>query len=309
VNVNLSSGIVTGAAGNDRLSNIEAVLGSSFADNLRAGSVRGQILDGGDGADTVLAGSGWVQEIFGGEGADSLRAGTGGSQTLSGDAGDDTLAGGQLLLAGDGADSLVGSNVSFQLMIAGAGDDTLAAGSADFLSMLGGEGADILRGGSGWLQILAGDEGDDTVIAGTGTDQNLDGGDGADYLQGSSNNDFLNGGAGNDLMNGGGGSDEFTFNAALGASNVDRIQNYNASEDTIVLDSAIFTGIADLGELNAGAFHIGTSAADADTRIIYDSATGAVFYDADGSGAEAAVHFVTLTGVIGEITSADFLIV
>ena len=36
--------------------------------------------------------------------------------------------------------------------------------------------------------------------------------------------------------------------------------------------------------LEAKAFKLGTAASTADHRIIYDSATGALFYDADGMG-------------------------
>jgi Ca2+-binding RTX toxin-like protein len=39
-----------------------------------------------------------------------------------------------------------------------------------------------------------------------------------------------------------------------------------------------------------------TTALDASTKIVYDSANGNLYYDADGVGGIAAVHFVTLAG-------------
>jgi Ca2+-binding RTX toxin-like protein len=50
-------------------------------------------------------------------------------------------------------------------------------------------------------------------------------------------------------------------------------------------------------------------AADADGRIIYDSATGALYYDADGTGEMGQVQFATLVSHPGGETNADFLLI
>lgn len=48
------------------------------------------------------------------------------------------------------------------------------------------------------------------------------------------------------------------------------------------------------GALSKDAFWIGSKAHDHSDRIIYNAKTGAVFYDADGTGREAAIQFATL---------------
>ena len=64
-----------------------------------------------------------------------------------------------------------------------------------------------------------------------------------------------------------------------------------------------------LGVLAAGRCVTGTAAVDATDRIIYDSVTGKLFYDADGSGGAAAqVQFALLDSGLG-LTAADFVIV
>ena len=69
----------------------------------------------------------------------------------------------------------------------------------------------------------------------------------------------------------------------------------------------MFAGLS-LGVLAAGAFRTGAAAADADDRIIYNSATGALMFDADGNGAGAAIQFATLaTGLA--MTNAEFLVI
>ena len=97
--------------------------------------------------------------------------------------------------------------------------------------------------------------------------------------------------------------------AVMAAAQVDTFQGYSVADDTILLDDAIFTALGSPGTLAAGAFKAGAAATDADDRIIYNSGTGALLYDADGVGGAAAVQFATLTGVSGIINNAEFLII
>ena len=128
----------------------------------------------------------------------------------------------------------------------------------------------------------------------------LDGRDGADTLSGFEGADILKGGLGNDVLNGGSGNDQFVFNTTLSLNNVDTISDFTSagSADVIVLDDAVFSELS-AGALASGAFAVNATglAGDADDRVIYQSTTGKLFYDADGSGSgEEAIQFATLTG-------------
>ena len=122
------------------------------------------------------------------------------------------------------------------------------------------------------------------------------------------NGDFY--GAGNALGNvitGGAGSDRHLFDSALGGGNVDTLAGFVSGTDRIWLEDSIFTALG-TGALPASAFVLGTAAADADDRIIYDQATGALYYDADGNGAGAAIQFASL-GAGTVLTSTDFAVI
>jgi len=148
------------------------------------------------------------------------------------------------------------------------------------------------------------------AINGTGNSlaNTLTGNAAANVLSGQGGNDTLNGGAGNDVLNGGAGADRYVFDTALnGSSNVDRLADFSAVNDTIVLDRTIFSQLA-TGTLPDSRFFAGTAAHDADDRIIYNAATGNIYYDADGSGAGAQVLFAQVApGTV--LTNADFLVV
>ena len=134
------------------------------------------------------------------------------------------------------------------------------------------------------------------------------GNNGANAINAGIGNDLLDGNAGKDILTGGTGNDLFRFDTALNAvTNVDRIVDYNVAADTIQLENNIFSTLG-VGTLSAGAFHIGASAADANDRIVYNSATGALSYDFNGSAAGGSVQFAKLAAGLA-MTNADFLVV
>jgi Ca2+-binding RTX toxin-like protein len=152
--------------------------------------------------------------------------------------------------------------------------------------------------GSDWAETIKGNE----------QRNSLHGGGGQDRLEGGANNDTLNGGLGLDTLVDGAGFDFFKFDTALGAGSVDPILDYSVAEDTIYLDNSVFTALpaADMRTLSSAEFRIGTAAQDASDRIIYNSNSGALLYDPDGTGTAAAVQFATLTPFLNV---TDFIIV
>ncbi|TRW99368.1 hemolysin [Paracoccus sp. M683] len=133
---------------------------------------------------------------------------------------------------------------------------------------------------------------------------------GADTLRGGNGSDLLDGGLGADILIGGPGEDSFRFSTELGDGNIDRIRDFNTSDDLILLDDAIFAELGGAGALTREAFHKNTTglAHDQDDRIIYNSADGTLSYDADGSGEIDAVVFA-IVGRNLDMTAQDFYIV
>jgi serralysin len=208
--------------------------------------------------------------------------------------------GDNILIGGGGADSFIGYG----------GNDTYFVDSAsDIVTEVAGGGTDEVKTTASYT-LGAGQAIESlSTAAAFGTDAiNLTGNELANNVTGNDGANTLNGGGGNDVLTGRAGADIFQFTTALGAGNVDTIADMLSGTDKIALDDAVFTAIGAPGALAAGAFVIGTAAGDADDRIIYNSATGALFYDADGNGAGAAVQFATLTGN-PVIAASDFQVI
>jgi phospholipase/lecithinase/hemolysin len=135
---------------------------------------------------------------------------------------------------------------------------------------------------------------------------NLTGNSFVQTIVGNAGNNRIDGKGGSDDLWGLGGNDSFIFSSKIGVGNVDRIHDFNVPQDTIRLDDAIFQGLS-LGGLVSGQLAMGVAATEADDRIIYNPVTGQLFFDPDGAGGTAQIHFATL-GLGLNLTSADFFV-
>ncbi|SDY83443.1 calcium-binding protein [Nitrosomonas sp. Nm33] len=274
VMVNLATGTSSGGAGNDTLKGIEGILGSSYNDTL-TGDVDANDLIGGAGNDT----------LNGGGGADTLRGGLG-NDTYVVDNADDIIT----EFLNQGTDQ-INSKVTYTLS-ANVENLTLTGTSA------------INGTGNGLANVLTGNSAANQLNGGTGNDT-LNGGGGNDKLNGGGGNDVLNGGTGTNTLTGGLGKDIFKFTTA---GHIDKITDFTVVDDTIQLENAVFTSLTTTGVLAVDQFRIGTQAVDANDFIVYNNTTGALLYDADGSGAGAAVQIATI-GVGLAMTNADIVVI
>lgn len=318
--VDLAAGTASDGYGtSDTLRDIEDAYGSYFNDrltgndgaNLLDGGREGRdILDGGKGADRMLGGLGndtfYIDNVgdvaveLASEGVDyvitkvnyvvgdnieNARISAIGAVNLSGNA----LA--NVLSAGLGNNVIIGAagidTVSYALASAAVTINLAALGP----QATGASGNDTLTG----IERIAGSSYADTLTGNAGGNR-FTGNGGNDVISGGAGNDNLYGQAGNDQLTGGVGLDVFTFSTALSATtNVDAITDFSSVDDRIILVKSVFKALGAKGQLATDAFRIGSTAADASDRIIYDQTTGQLYYDADGDSADAAVLFATLT--------------
>ncbi|ASF48041.1 hypothetical protein [Methylovulum psychrotolerans] len=227
----------------------------------------------------TLTGSAAANALFGMNGNDTLNGGDG-NDTLNGGADNDTLDGGAGIDMALYSSATLGVSVNLALTTA---QNTLGAGTDTLLNI------ENLTG-SAYNDVLLGSTANNTLLGGAG-------------------NDLLAGGLGNDTLTGGAGQDTFAFNSTLGAANIDTLTDFSVADDTIRLSKGIFTTLTS-GVLAAEAFKIigNGGVADSTDHLLYNTATGALSYDTDGSGAAAAVQIAILgTGLA--MTNADFMVV
>jgi Ca2+-binding RTX toxin-like protein len=220
--------------------------------------------------------------------------GVGGSVagTLTGGPGSDTL------VSGSAVESLIGGALSNTFYVNNANDVITApssANSVEFASVSG------VRAGVNVAELAFTGSGND-VGYGNSTAVLLMGNAGNDTLIGGSGNDTLDGGLGADMLTGGTGSNLFRFDGFTGG--VDKISNYVSTQDHIGLSASGF-GITSLSQLS---FEFGTSLNPlaGHANVLYNTATGALYYDAVG-GDGHIVQIATLT-THPVLSSSDFVL-
>ncbi len=258
------------------------------------------LLTGSNTANSIIAAGG--ADVLTGLGGNDELYGLGGNDQIYGDEGNDYVSGGDGAdyLSGGAGDDLMVGGAGADIVLGGAGDDSYYQITPDDLILeYDGQGNDriytevdyVLRSGS-YIETLG-------TTSNAGTDAiNLTGNELANTVVGNAGTNRLDGAGGADTLYGGAGLDYFYFSSALGSGNVDTIGDFASVDDLLMIDRRVFQGggLA-TGFLDAAAFLSGAGATAATTaaqRFIHNTTTGDLYYDADGTGAQAAVRFANI---------------
>ena len=291
----------------------DEMMGLPGNDTYIVGQVGDQVLEAvGDGTDTIrstvtytlpinvenltLAGGAAINGT--GNELNNRMTGNPAGNTLNGRAGSDRMFG-----RGGNDTYVVDRNGDRVTEAVGGGTDTVRSlvthtlsVNVENLRMIGGAAI------NGTGNVLA------NAITGNAAANTLKGLQGDDSLSGGGGRDLLIGGLGNDRLTGSVGLDVFLFDTPIVAANLDRITDFTPADDEMRLVGEFFPALSTAGTLPAAAFGLGVAAATAADRILYDSATGILRYDPDGTGPMASVRFGTLLNGAA-VTNADFVVV
>jgi Ca2+-binding RTX toxin-like protein len=277
-------------------SNINAK-GNSLNNNL-IGNNGNNIVDGQAGND-ILDGRSGNDTLIGGLGSDTFIISSGTDAIMD------------LGLGGDSLQVSLGATVNATIKSAWtASSDTLNEGTVNITTKGFAVNVSASTGSDGYSILNTGSA---SSLVGSAAGDSLKGGKGNDFIIGNAGNDFIYGGAGKDILTGGSGNDTFIFNTTPNkSSNIDTLTDFSSGVDKLQFDKAIFKSIGSTGTLNADAFYANagaTSGHDTTDRFVYNTTSGALYYDADGSGKNVAVQ-IALIGVAShpDLVVTDFIV-
>ena len=138
---------------------------------------------------------------------------------------------------------------------------------------------------------------------GGSVDGTIAGGADADTFIAGADGETMDGGLGKNSLTGAG-KDVFVF-SAMGAGDTTAVTGFAHGVDKFELEHSVFAALA---AKKTPVFAIGSKASGAADHLFYNSATGNLYYDADGSGAGKA----SLLGDVGaglKLTASDFKVV
>jgi len=217
------------------------------------------------------------------------------------------------VITGNSGNNILNGATGIDTLIGGLGNDTYQIDTTtDTITENANQGTDTVQSS---VTYTLGNNLENLTLTGTaninGTGNTLNnvitGNSGNNILNGSDGNDTLIGGTGNDTITGGAGSDRFTFNNRN--EGIDTITDFLSSQgDKIALSAAGFgSGLAAGVAITAAQFVLGTTALNASNRFIYNTITGGLFFDGDGTGTLAAIQIATLSSK-PTLTASDILV-
>jgi serralysin len=287
--------------------NVENLELNGSANLLGTGNSLANVITGNAG-NNVLDGKAGIDVLNGGEGSDIYLIGLSTDHAAAeirddGSSGIDEV---RFAATRSGSLTLFAGDSGIERVVIGTGNGTTPVQTAT--TALNIDASQVLN-----ALILIGNAGANSLM-GTVFNDSLDGGSGNDQLMGAWGDDILLGRLGNDTLTGGAGRDIFVFNSTLNArTNMDTIVDFVSGEDFIQLSLSIFktlgTTTGTLGESQFWAGANVTRGHDSDDRIVYNTSTGALYYDADGSGRGAAVQIAVLgTNSHPALDAFDFIL-
>ena len=317
ITVDVATGTVLDPYGfTDHFTGIEQIQGSSASD-LFTGAGAGMMFEGLRGSDTIIAGTGDDWAIYQ----------------------DDTWFGGSRGIIVNLQNALSGTDILGTIRdgfgnldhtvnlrsVGGTRYDDTFTGSSVGNSFAGGEGKDSYNGGGGFdwvdfdwnftgatqhgiivnLKLLTGKIVDDGYgnTENAVSIENIWGSHQDDRITGSLGTNTITGNDGNDTMTGGGGHDVFQWERTFELGDLDIITDFRGAAG--VEQDVLRFHISSWGQSTTLHLVNGTTATTAEDTFLFNSADHSLSWDADGTGAQAAIHIATLNNVLA-LNAANF---
>ena len=321
-----------------------SLIGSVLADTLTGSAAGKDILNGGAGADTLTGGAGddtyYVDnaddsvvelDVANEKAGDSVYSSI--SYELTANVENLILTGSALVGTGNVRDNkITGNALGNNVLDGGTGADTLTGGAGNdtfkvdniadvVIDKLGGTDTvessitytlgktieNLTLTDSAIVNIDGTGNKLDNILTGNLGNNTLNGGEGLDTIYGGEGNDKIIGGKGNDILTGNDGIDTFLYDKSAG---LDTITDFNTGIDILQFATGALKGLA-VGQVASTGFLSGAGVVAALTpaqHFIFNTTTGALFYDADGSVAKVAavqIEVVGLNSVAADVHASD----
>lgn len=317
----LNSANLNGGGGADTLLSTFDTTMAGFNAAEQNFEIVGGVINGTSGKNTIdLTGAAnanaMIQQVFASGGKDDIKA-SAASARLEGQDGNDKLfaTGANSLLNGGANNDKCTAQGSGSTVLGGDGDDTLMCSAVGTYTIDGGLNSDVIDfswAHTGIAVDLGNAAAQDTHVGtytmsnvenvnGSDEDDTIKGSNAANVLNGADGADTLIGGVGADTLTGGSDNDKFVYNAQNEGG--DTLTAFGSGGDKFQFLGSAFGGLA-AGAIAENQFQsdISNTALTATVRFFYETDTGILRFDADGSATGSSA--VIIATIQGEVTMA-----